>query len=224
MSTSPLMQVPVLPFSPAQEKKSAPESIASDHSLLELDRELDVLFDQMQDELEENGVASPESIARFHAFCDAYGEKVDRIGRFIRVMEARTAYCKAETARLIARGKSAENKVEQTKALVLYYLQSREMTKMEGKQFTLRCQKNSQDSVKITDSALVPLRLKRVKARFDGTTWERILAAVPQELRSVLVAGIEDIVPVNDAIKHAVAQHETVEGALVTRGHHIRVA
>ncbi len=224
MSTLPLMQVPVLPFSPAREKKSASETIASDRSLLEIDRELDVLFDQMQDELEENGVASPESVVRFHAFCDAYGEKVDRIGRFIRVMEARTAYCKAEAARLVARGKSADNKVEQTKALVLYYLQSREMTKMEGKQFTLRCQKNSQDSVKITDQALVPLRLKRVDARFDGATWERILAAVPQELRSVLVAGIEDIVPVNDAIKHAVAQHETVEGALVTRGNHLRVA
>ena len=218
------MQVPVLPFSPAQEKKSAPETIVSDHSLLEIDRELDVLFDQMQDELEENGVASPESVARFHDFCDAYGEKVDRIGQFIRVMEARTTYCKAEAARLVARGKSAENKVEQTKALVLYYLQSREMTKMEGKQFTLRCQKNSQDSVKITDPALVPLRLKRVEARFDGTTWERILAAVPQELRPVLVAGIEDIVPVNEAIKHAVAQRETVEGALVIRGYHIRVA
>ena len=139
-------------------------------------------------------------------------------------MEARTAYCKAEAARLVARGKTADNKVEQTKALVLYYLQSREMTKMEGKQFTLRRQKNSQDSVKITDPALVPLRLKRVEARFDGTTWERILATVPQELRSVLVAGIQDIVPVNDAIKHAVAQRETVEGALVTRGQHIRVA
>ena len=224
MSASPLTQAPVLPFSPAQEKNSILETIASDHSLLEIDRELDVLLDQMQDELEEKGVASPESVVRFHAFCDAYGEKVDRIGRFIRVMEARTAYCKAEAARLVARGKSAANKVEQTKALVLYYLQSREMTKMEGKQFTLRCQKNSQDSVKITDQALVPLRLKRVDARFDGATWERILAAVPQELRSVLVAGIEDIVPVNDAIKHAVAQHETVEGALVTRGHHLRVA
>lgn len=97
-----------------------------------------------------------------------------------------------EAARLTARGKSAENKVEQTKALVLYYLQSREMTKMEGKQFTLRCQKNSQDSVRISDPALIPLRLKRVEARFDGETWERIVAAVPDELRSVLAAGIHD--------------------------------
>ena len=64
-----------------------------------------------------------------------------------------------------------------TKLLVLYYLQSREITKMEGKQFTLRCQKNSQDSVRISDPALIPLRLKRIEARFDGGTWERILGA-----------------------------------------------
>ena len=134
MATSAPIQSPVLPFVASQEKKTAPQSIVSDHSLLEIDRELDMLFDQMQDELEENGVVSPASIERFHTFCDAYGEKVDRIGRFIRVMEARTAYCKAEAARLTIRGKSAENKVEQTKALVLYYIQSRggAITKMEG--------------------------------------------------------------------------------------------
>jgi len=223
MDTAVAISNPVLPFIHSQQHPKASSSVAADPSLLEIDRELDVLFDQMQDELEETGVASPESVERFHAFCDAYGEKVDRIGRFIRVMEARNAYCKTEAARLTARGKSAENKVEQTKALVLYYLQSREMTKMEGKQFTLRCQKNSQDSVRISDPALIPLRLKRVEARFDGETWERIVAAVPDELRSVLAAGIRDLSPMNEAIKQAVAQRETVEGATVSRGHHVRV-
>ena len=224
MSASPLTQAPVLPFSSAQEKKSVAEIIASDHSLLEIDRELDILFDQMQDELEENGVASSDSVARFHAFCEAHGEKVDRIGRFIRVMEARTTYCKAEAARLTARGKSAENKADQTKALVLYYLQSREMSKMEGKQFTLRCQKNSQDSVRVSDLSLLPLSLKRVEARFDGVTWERILGELPPDLKNVLTAGIQDLAPMNDAIKQAIARNEVVEGAVVNRGYHIRVA
>jgi Siphovirus Gp157 len=120
--------------------------------------------------------------------------------------------------------KSAENKVERTKALVLYYLQSREITKMEGKQFTLRCHKNPQDSVRISDPSLIPLRLKRVEARFDGGTWERIVAAVSEDLRAVLVAGIQDLSPMNDAIKQAVAQREIVKGAIVTRGYHVRVA
>ena len=226
MATFACVQGPVLPFAQPQEKKSVSESIASDHSLLEIDRELDVLFDTMQDELEETGEASQESVARFHMFCDAYGEKVDRIGRFIRVMEARAAYCKAEAARLTARGKSAENKVEQTKLLVLYYIQSRggAFTKMEGKQFTLRCQKNSQDSVRISDPNLLPLRLKRVEARFDGPTWERIAEALPDELKPVLNTGIQDVVPMNDAIKHAIAQDGPIEGVTVVRGHHVRIA
>ncbi|RSL18610.1 viral Gp157 protein [Edaphobacter aggregans] len=224
MATSASPQGPVLPFALSHEKKAASGSIASDHSLLEIDRELDMLFDKMQDELEETGEASPESIERFHSFCDAYGEKVDRIGRFIRVMEARTAYCKAEAARLVARGKIAENKVEQTKLLILYYLQSREITRMEGKQFTLRCQKNSQDSVRISDPELIPLRLKRIEAHFDGGTWERIVAALPDELKSILNASVQDIIPMNDAIKQAFAQGDAVDGATVTRGHHVRVA
>ncbi len=197
-----------LPFAQPQEEKPLSESIASDHSLLEIDRELDILFDTMQDELEETGEASQESIERFHMFCDAYGEKVDRIGRFIRVMEARTAYCKAEAARLVARGKSAENKVEQTKLLVLYYIRSRggAFTKMEGKQFTLRCQKNSQDSVRISDPDLLPLRLKRIEACFDGSTWERIAEALPQKLLRVLDAAIQSVSPANDAIRQAIGQ------------------
>jgi hypothetical protein len=222
MATSASIQAPVLPFA-QPEKMPAQQSIAADHSLLEIDHELDLMFDRIQDELEENGEPSPESLERFQAFCDAYGEKVDRIGRFIRVMEIRTAYCKDEAARLMARGKTAENKVIQTKNLILYYLQSRQLTKMEGKQFTLRCQKNSQDSIRISDANLVPMRLKRIDARFDGGTWERILAALPEEMRPVLVAGIQDAIPMNEAIKQAIAREETVEGATVFRGHHVRV-
>jgi hypothetical protein len=78
MTTSAFLQKSVLPFEQTQEKKTPSESIASDHSLLEIDRELDILFDTMQDELEETGETSQESIERFHMFCDAYGEKVDR--------------------------------------------------------------------------------------------------------------------------------------------------
>ena len=139
-------------------------------------------------------------------------------------MEARAAYCKGEASRLATRGRVAENKVDQTKALILYFLQSRDATKMEGKQFTLRRQKNSQDSVRISDPALIPLRLKRVEARFDGALWEQIIAAVPVETRTLLLAGIQDTTPVSDAIKQAIAQKEEVAGATVTRGYHVRVA
>ena len=95
---------------------------------------------------------------------------------------------------------------------------------MEGKQFTLRCQKNSQDSVRISDPELIPLRLKRIEAHFDGGTWERILGALPNELKPVLNASIQNVVPMNDAIKQAFAKEGAVDGATVIRGHHVRVA
>ena len=224
MATAVALSAPVLPFAAPQEELKPVPVVTAEHSLLEIDREMDVLFDQIQDELEEAGEPSQESKARFEQLCDVFGDKVDRIGRFIRVMEARAAYCKGEASRLAIRGRVAENKVDQTKALILYFLQSRDVTKMEGKQFTLRRQKNSQDSVRISDPSLIPLRLKRVEARFDGALWEQIIAAVPIETRTLLLAGIQDTTPISDAIKQAIAQKEEVAGATVTRGYHVRVA
>ena len=224
MATAVALSAPVLPFAAPQEELKPVPVVTAEHSLLEIDRELDVLFDHIQDELEEAGEPSQESKARFEQLCDVFGDKADRIGRFIRVMEARAAYCKGESSRLAARGRVAENKVDQTKALILYFLQSRDVTKMEGKQFTLRRQKNSQDSVRIIDPSLIPLRLKRVEARFDGALWEQIIAAVPNETRALLVAGVQDTSPVADANKQAIARKEEVAGASVTRGYHVRVA
>ena len=223
MATAAL-PAPVLPFGPPPEDRKPVPVPTAESSLLEIDREMDVLFDQIQDELEESGEPSQESKDRFHQLCDVFGDKVDRIGRFIRVMEARAAYCKAEATRLTVRGKVAENKIDQSKALILYFLQSRELAKMEGKQFTLRRQKNSQDSVRIIDAAVIPFRLKRVEARFDGDLWERILAAVPADTRALLVSGVQETTPVSDAIKQAVARKEEVPGAVVSRGYHVRVA
>jgi hypothetical protein len=57
-------------------QSASPASIAADNSLLAIDRELDSLLDRMQEELEENGESSPESMDRFQQFCEAFGEKV----------------------------------------------------------------------------------------------------------------------------------------------------
>ena len=102
-------------------------SIAQEYSLFEIDRELDDLLDRIQEEIETLGEASPELIDRFHSFCEAHGEKADRIGRFLRMMEARVQYCSAEAARLQDRARSCDRKVTQTKNMVLYYLMSREL-------------------------------------------------------------------------------------------------
>jgi hypothetical protein len=80
-----------------------PTDIADDHTLLTLDRELDFLLEQIDDEIEENGEASKEAMERLQLFCQAMNVKVDRVGRYLSVMKTRAAHCKEEAARYAAR-------------------------------------------------------------------------------------------------------------------------
>jgi hypothetical protein len=199
-------------------------SIAEANSLLEIDMELDGLLEEIQDQVETEGEPSEDLAARFQQFCEAHGEKVDRIGRFVHMMEAREQFCRNEAARLNDRARAAAGKIERTKNMVLYYLLSRDLKKIEGHQFTLRAQKNSQDSVKITDQAAVPKCYCRIEARVTGVLWETVLSLLPDELSKALEASIHETRPDTDAIKTAVAQNEVVPGAEVRRGTHLRVA
>lgn len=163
-------------------------------------------------------------MARVQQFCRAHGEKVDRIGRFLRMMEAREQYCRSESARLTDRARAAAGKVERTKNMVLYYILSRDLKKIEGSQFTLRAQKNGQDSVRITDEAALPKCYRRIDARIDGDIWETILSLLPDELMKTLESSVQTTRPDADAIKAAAARQEQVPGAEVRRGSHLRVA
>ena len=198
-------------------------SIAEASSLFEIDVELDGLLEEIEGQVESEGQASEDLVARFQQFCEAHSEKVDRIGRFVRVMEAREQYCRSESARLADRARATAGKVERTKNMVLFYLLSRDLKKIEGYQFTLRAQKNSQDSVRITDEAAVPRCYCRIDARIDGVVWETLLSLLPDELSRSLESSVQETRPDADAIKTAAMQNEKVPGAEVRRGSHLRV-
>ena len=198
-------------------------SIAEANSLFEIDMELDGLLEEVEEQVESQGQASEDLVARFQQFCEAHGEKVDRIGRFVRMMETREQFCRSEAARLGDRARAAANKVERAKNMVLYYLLSRDLKKIEGQQFTLRAQKNSQDSVRITDMAAVPKCYCRIEARIPGHIWETVLSLVPDELAKTLESSVQEALPDNEAIKIAVAQNDVVPGAEVRKGSHLRV-
>lgn len=198
-------------------------TIAETNSLFEIDGELDSLLDEIEEQTAQGGDPAEELVARFQQFCSAHGEKVDRIGRFLRRMEAREQFCRAEATRLSDRARSTAGKVERTKNMVLYYLMSRDLKKIEGREFTLRAQKNSQDSVRITDESALPKCYCRIQAQIPGIIWETMLSLLPDGLIETLESSIQETRPDNDAIKAAVAQYEMVPGAEVRRGTHLRV-
>ncbi len=198
-------------------------SIAEANSLFEIDMELNGLVEEIQEQVEAGGEASEDLVARFQQFCGAHGEKVDRIGRFVRMMEAREQYCRSEAGRLNDRARIAAGKLERTKNMVLYYLLSRDLKKIEGREFTLRAQKNSQDSVRITDEAALPKCYCRIEARIPGLVWDMVRSFLPEELVRLLESSIQETRPDTEAIKAAIAQGGVVPGAEARRGLHLRV-
>ncbi len=143
-------------------------SIAQENSLFEIDRELDTLLDEIGEGIENRGEASAELMERIQQFCEAHSEKADRIGRFLRMMEARSVLPERSN-QLQERARSSDRKATQTKYMVMYYLKSRDLKKIEGLEFTLRFQKNSQDSVRFTDETQVRCRCAIEGLRREST-------------------------------------------------------
>jgi hypothetical protein len=198
-------------------------AIAETNSLFEIDAELDGLLDEIEEQTAQGGEPAEEIVARFQQFCSAHDEKVDRIGRFLRRMEAREQFCRSEVARLSDRARAAAGKVERTKNMVLYYLMSRELKSIEGREFTLRAQKNSQDSVRITDEEALPLAYRKIDARVGGVLWETVLANLPDELSKMLECSVEESRPDTESIKATILRGEEVPGAEPRRGWHLRI-
>jgi hypothetical protein len=138
-------------------------------------------------------------------------------------MEAREQYCRGESARLADRARAAAGKVDRTKSMVLFYLVSRDLKKIEGLEFTLRAQKNSQDSIRINDERALPRSYCKIDARIDGVLWETVLSVLPEELAKSLELSVQETKPDTDAIKAATLRQEQVPGAEMRRGWHLRV-
>jgi Siphovirus Gp157 len=221
MATQTSLPIPFEQDKTAQQR--SPTAIANDHSLLELDGELDALLDQIQDEIDENGEASAEAMERLQLFCQAMDVKVDRIGRFLRIMETRAEHCKKEAARYATRARRAQSKIDRTQEMVLYYLASHDLKKLESQEFTLRRQKNSQDSVKITQPESIPEFLRQFESRVEGSLWLEVIAALPPELAANLSSYVKSKEPSTTAIKEHIARGGSVEGASVKREYHLRI-
>ena len=173
---------PLIPFEAAPAAAPTLSDIADDHSLLKIDRELDFLMEEIEHQIEECGEASKEAMDRLELFCQAMNVKFDRIGRYLTVMETRAEHCRQEAARYAQRAKRAQSKINRTKSMVLYYLESHDLKQVESDDFTLRRQKNSQDSVIVSNPNAIPPELKRYELKVAGYVWNE---GLPRSARGV---------------------------------------
>jgi hypothetical protein len=89
--------------------------------------------------------------------------------------------------------------------MVLYYLASHDLKKIESHEFTLKRNKNSQDSVEITHPDSIPDDLRRFEAKIGGPLWLDVIGALPKTLaeRSQLPSNLASlrIVPSSNTLR-----------------------
>jgi hypothetical protein len=108
--------------------------------------------------------------------------------------------------------------------MVLYYLEGHDLKQLETEDTTLRRQKNSQDSVLVTNPDAIPPDLKRYELKVAGDIWMKVFLALPEELAASLQAAVRSAEPMNLAIKQCFASGRTIDGVVVKRLHHLRTA
>jgi hypothetical protein len=108
--------------------------------------------------------------------------------------------------------------------MVLYYLESHDLKQFETDDTTLRRQKNSQDTVIVSNPDAIPPDLKRYEAKISGDIWMKIFLALPEELAAALESKVSSAEPMSQAIKQLIASGRTVDGVQVERLYHLRTA
>ena len=100
---------------------------------------------------------------------------------------------------------------------------ARGLKEIEGRESTLRLQRNSQDSVHVTDERQMRMFCRELDLRIHGNVWEAILAILPEDTTKVLKSCVRDERPSSDAIKAATRSRLT-PGTQVRRGVHLLLA
>ena len=141
-------------------------------------------------------------------------EKRDRVAEFIQYCEWMADLAKAEIKRLQARQKHFEGTADRVSAMVLRVLDFLGAKRLEGRTHTLSKRK-CPPSVRIDDETRVPSEFKRVTVTLRLDEWNRLLAAVGDNLRQTVETAIvkrEEAIDLK-AVKEALNLDREVAGA-----------
>ena len=158
---------------------SAPE-LARSMSLFEIDEALDLLIHGAEEEAEaNNGEISEQLKAALMEYFEAHLRKMDRIAAYIRAQETEALIAGSEIERLQARQKAAKNRADRTRALLCYFMASRDIQRLKGELNTITLQDNSSPSLVLTDISKVPDCYYNVQVDVTLPEWKQVIAQLP---------------------------------------------
>ena len=136
--------------------------------------------------------------------------------------EFKAKAAKEEATRLTARQKAAENRVEQVKSMLAFFMHVRGLRRLEGELNTIRLQKNGQASLQIDPLAL-PAEYNQMTISLTQPDWARALDAIASpELKKQLEAAVIACEPNKALIRQALQAGKEIQGAFLAEGEHVR--
>ena len=202
---------------------SARATTAENNTLFEIDAELEAQFDAATQEQEQMRVISDETKQRCLDLFAELGKKVDRIARYVRATEFRARAAKDEVMRLTARQKAAENRVEQVKSMLAFFMHVRGLKRLEGELNTIRLQKNGQASLQI-DPLTLPGEYNQFTITLAQPDWARVLEAIASpELKRQVEAAVIACEPNKALIRQDLQAGYEIPGTFLAIGEHVRI-
>jgi DNA repair ATPase RecN len=119
-------------------------------SLFDLDERLIDLMERAE-EAAEGGEIPQELVEEINDYLEAFRTKVDRIAGYWRWQESIARICGEEAERLSARKRAAEGRVSRLKDMLLAFMMSRGLKKLEGDKAAIGMQANGTASLVIDD-------------------------------------------------------------------------
>jgi hypothetical protein len=194
-------------------------------SLFDIDERLVDLMDRIEDAAEA-GEIPQELVQEANDYLEAFRMKVDRIAGYWRWQESIARICGEEAERLTARKKVAEGRVNRLKGMLLAFMMSRGLKKLEGEKTTIGMQANGMPSLVIDDPVQIGERFYESSLRFTKTELQEIVYQLAEgELRRRLETILSgDGWEINgSAIRSALVNSAEVSGARLVKGHHVRL-
>ena len=194
-------------------------------SLFDLDERLIELMNCAEEAAEDGGI-SQELLQEINDYLEAFRTKVDRIAGYCRWQESIAAICGEEAERLSARKRAAERRVSRLKDMLLAFMMSRGLKKLEGEKAAIGLQTNSTPSLVVDDPLQIGECFFEKSLRFTKTELQEIAyqmadGTLRRRLEAALAGDGWEIN--NSAVRFAITGSSPISGARLVKGNHVRI-
>jgi hypothetical protein len=193
-------------------------------SLFDLERLIELI--DCAEEAAEEGEVPQELLQEINDYFEAFRTKVDRIAGYWRWQESIAAICSEELERLSARKRAAERRVNRLKNMLLAFMMSRSLKRLEGAKAAIGLQANGAASLIIDDPLQIGECFLEKSFRFTKTELQEIVdqlsdGKLRRRLEAALAADGWSID--GSAVRFAIINGSNISGARLVKGHHVRL-